>query len=123
MRVLLALFVSLVALPALAETPPERAPVQCEGDVSAVAQLELTAASDKELGFCVGIATRCGLLPKGICYTQQGCMNPFGPYGGDRCNGSARQCTGFARKTSCMMQRGCTWAAQKKKPAPEKTET
>ncbi len=59
------------------------------------------------VGMCIGLATRCGLLPKGVCFTQSGCMNP---YMGDRCDGTARQCTQFNTKNSCHMQRGCTWA-------------
>jgi hypothetical protein len=58
------------------------------------------------LGMCMGISTRCDLLPKGICYMQSGCGNPV--YG-DRCIGVARQCTQFNSKNSCFMQRGCTW--------------
>jgi hypothetical protein len=68
-------------------------------------------AADIGLGICMGLATRCGLLPKGICFMQQGCMNPI--YG-DRCDGTAKQCTGFNTKNLCMMQRGCTWVKQKK---------
>lgn len=86
----------LAGFSALAEEPKAKAP-----------------KAEPELGFCVGIATRCDLLPKGICYTQQGCMSPspFNTYGGDRCLGTARACSGFARKNICNMQRGCTWAA------------
>ena len=67
---------------------------------------------DAGFGVCMGLATRCGLLPKGICFMQSGCMNPL--YG-DRCGGSAKQCTGFSTKNLCMMQRGCTWVKQKPK--------
>jgi hypothetical protein len=67
-------------------------------------------------GMCMGISTRCDLLPKGICFMQAGCFNPM--YG-DRCGGTAKQCTGFNAKNACMMQRGCTWVKQKTKSKEE----
>jgi hypothetical protein len=89
----------VAAATALAEVPPEPAPV--------------AAASDPGLeGLCMGIATRCGLLPKGSCFMQAGCVNPAL---GDRCAGVARLCPHFKTKSSCFGQRGCTWVKPTKK--------
>ncbi len=94
---LIALLVSIVgfAAAARADEAPAKSP-----------------APDAGFGMCGGISTRCDLLPKGICYMQVGCFNPAF---GDRCAGSAKQCTGFSTKNPCMMQRGCTWLKQKPK--------
>ena len=90
------------AAPALAE-PAEK-----------VEQKEVKVKAKAEFGMCMGLATRCGLLPKGSCFMQSGCYNPAF---GDRCGGSARYCTAFNTKSSCHMQRGCTWV--KSKPQQE----
>jgi hypothetical protein len=57
-------------------------------------------------GMCIGVSTRCGLLPKGVCFMQAGCYNP---YIGDRCEGSAKACTSFYTESACYTQRGCIW--------------
>ena len=93
--------------PARAETPTAE---------TAKAEEKEKPTFDAGFGMCMGLATRCGLLPKGICFMQSGCMNPL--YG-DRCGGTAKQCTGFSTKNTCMMQRGCTWVKQKAKAKAE----
>ena len=67
------------------------------------------------MGMCLGVATRCGVLPKGICYMQQGCSNPMGNggFGNDRCVGMAKGCGYISSKNLCMMQRGCIWSVVK----------
>jgi hypothetical protein len=64
------------------------------------------------IGMCIGVATRCGVLPKGICYMQQGCSNPIGTggFGNDRCVGTAKGCMYISSKNLCQMQRGCLWS-------------
>jgi hypothetical protein len=88
-----------LAAPALAENEePAQAKVEQKEEAKPKARADF--------GMCMGIATRCGLLPKGACFMQSGCYNPAF---GDRCGGTARYCTHFMTKGSCHMQQGCTW--------------
>lgn len=100
------------AATARAEAPAEDAQGESDKSDKAKADKEKAKAAVADaFGMCMGLSTRCDLLPKGICFMQAGCFNPM--YG-DRCGGSAKQCTGFNTKNACMMQRGCTWVKQKK---------
>jgi hypothetical protein len=67
------------------------------------------------MGMCIGVATRCGVLPKGVCTMQQGCSDPIGTggFGNDRCVGTAKGCMYINGKNACMMQRGCVWSEGK----------
>ena len=99
------------------EEPKAEAPKKEEPKAEAPKKEEPKAEAPKKtgLGMCIGQATSCGVLPKGICYMQQGCSNPIGTggFGNDRCVGTARGCMYISSKNMCQMQRGCIWSEGK----------
>jgi hypothetical protein len=110
------IFLTLGHAAAQPPSPPEPDATEVEQPKKDEKVSGKTDKSDKKAkaadlgGVCMGIATRCGLLPKGACFMQSGCFNPAF---GDRCNGTARTCTQFNTRSSCYAQQGCTWIKPK----------
>jgi hypothetical protein len=99
------------------EKPPAPPPEKKKAEPAPEKKAEKPQPGKKApaVGMCIGVATRCGVLPKGVCYMQQGCSNPIGAggFGNDRCVGTARGCMYINGKNACMMQRGCVWSEGK----------